>query len=109
LTPAIADGKLFPGLKKKIRQILVILSNRWDRNKKLRHLELECDEAGTILKERALRSAPRSASYDEVWENDEGRDDFGSCYKFKRKYGHKLQKPRPEPARFLAGVERFLR
>ncbi len=70
----------------------MILSNRWDRNKKPRHLEVECDDKGTILKERALRAAPRVAKYDEVWENDEGRDDFASCHKFKRRYGHKLQK-----------------
>jgi hypothetical protein len=76
------------------RTILVILSNRWNRNQKPRFLEIDCDEEGTILKERALRAQPREPRFDEVWENDEGRTEFASCHRFKRKYGHKLQKPR---------------
>jgi len=76
------------------RTILVILSNRWDRNQKPRFLEIDCDEEGTILKERRLRARPREARFDEVWENDEGRTDFNACHRFKRQYGHKLQKRR---------------
>ena len=76
------------------RKVLIILSNRWNRNQKLKFLELDCDREGTILKERSLRSEPRQPRYDEVWENDEGRTEFASCHKFKRRYGHKLQKPR---------------
>jgi len=76
------------------RKVLIILSNRWNRNQKLKFLELDCDREGTILKERSLRSEPRRPRYDEVWENDEGRTEFGSCHKFKRRYGHKLQKPK---------------
>ena len=75
------------------RKVLVILSNRWNRNQKPCFLELDCDSKGTILKQRALRQAPREARYHEVWENDEGRTDFNACHRFKRKYGHKLQKP----------------
>ncbi len=78
------------------RQILIILSNRWDRNKKPHFLEVECDEQGTVLKEKKLRSGPREARYDEVWENDEGRNDFATCHRFKRLYGHKLQKAKPK-------------
>jgi len=74
------------------RKVLVILSNRWNRNQKSRFLELDCDAEGTILKERALRAQPREPRYDEVWENDEGRTEFAACHRFKRKYGHKLQK-----------------
>ena len=73
------------------RKILVILSNRWDRNHKSRFLELDCDPEGNILKERSLRAQPREPKYHEVWEN-EGRNDFKACHRFKRKYGHKLQK-----------------
>jgi hypothetical protein len=74
------------------RKILVILSNRVNRSQKARFLELDCDAEGTILKERRLRSEPREARYDEVWENDEGRTEFASCHRFKRSYRHKLQK-----------------
>jgi hypothetical protein len=74
------------------RKVLVILSNRLDRNQKSHFLELLCDEEGNILKERPLRSQPREPAFDEVWQNDEGRTEFASCHKFKRLYGHKLQK-----------------
>ncbi|HWX19194.1 MAG TPA: hypothetical protein VN578_04710 [Candidatus Binatia bacterium] len=76
------------------RKILVILSNRLNRNQKPRFLELDCDEEGNILKESTLRSRPRQPRYHEVWENDEGRTEFAACHRFKRKYGHKLQKAR---------------
>lgn len=75
------------------RKVLVILSNRWNRLQKPHFLEVECDKKGNILKQKALRSQPREARYDEVWENDEGRSDFAACHRFSRKYGHKLQKP----------------
>ena len=78
----------------KKRKILVIMSNRWDRNQKPRLLELDCDPEGSILKQRALRSSPARRRYDEVWENDEGKTDFAACHRFSRKYGHKLQKPK---------------
>jgi len=74
------------------RKVLVILSNRLNRSQKARFIELDCDEEGTILKERALRSQPREPRYHEVWENDDGKTDFGSCHSFKRKYGHALEK-----------------
>lgn len=74
------------------RKILVILSNRLNRTQKPRHIELQCDEEGNILKETRLRGIPGEAKYDEVWENDEGRTEFASCFRFSRKYGHKLQR-----------------
>ena len=73
-------------------KVLVILSNRLNRSQKPRFIELDCDEEGNILKERALRSQPREPRYAEVWENDDGKTDFTSCHSFKRKYGHPLQK-----------------
>ena len=76
------------------RKILVILSNRYNRNQKPKYLELDCDSEGNVLKQRPLRSQPREPGYDEVWENDEGRTDFDACFRFSRKYGHKLQKPK---------------
>jgi hypothetical protein len=79
-------------LKEKKRKILVILSNRWDRNQKPRLLELDCDADGNIHEQRSLRSLPREARFHEVWENDEGRTEFDACFRFSRKYGHKLQK-----------------
>ena len=75
------------------RKILIILSNRWNRNHKVRFLELDCDPEGNILKQRPLPREPREKRFNEVWENDEGRTEFESCHRFKRKYGHKLQKP----------------
>lgn len=74
------------------RKVLIILSNRWNRLQKPRFLELDCDDKGTVLKQKSLRSQPREARYHEVWENDEGKSDFASCHRFNRKYGHKLQK-----------------
>jgi hypothetical protein len=74
------------------RKILVILSNRLNLTEKPRHLELDCDEEGNILVEKKLRSLPRTAKYDEVWENDEGKLSFTSCNRFKRRYRHALEK-----------------
>lgn len=74
------------------RKVLVILSNRLNRLQKPHFLEVDCDKQGNILKQKTLRSQPRQARYDEVWENDEGRSDFAACHRFSRKYGHKLQK-----------------
>jgi hypothetical protein len=76
------------------RKILVILSNRVDRNGKKRFLELDADEKGNILKEKPLRSEPRKPLFDEVWENDEGKTDMASCNRFSRKYRHWLEKPK---------------
>jgi hypothetical protein len=74
------------------RKVLVILSNRWALLQKPHFIELDCDAEGNIHKEKRLRSEPRVARYDEVWENDEAKSDFASCHSFKRKYRHKLQK-----------------
>jgi len=76
------------------RKILVILSNRWLRTQEPRLLELDCDAEGNILKQRRLPRLPARPRFDEVWENDEGRTDFASCHSFRRKYTHKLLKPR---------------
>ncbi len=80
------------------RKVLVILSNRLDFFQKPRFIELECDEEGNIHKERPLRSQPRKPLYHEVWENDEGKTDFGSCRSFTRKYRHPLEKPKGKNA-----------
>lgn len=77
-----------------IRKVLVILSNRWDRNQKLKYVELDANEKGDILNDRPLRSEPRKPIYDEVWENDEGKADIATCNRFSRKYPHKLEKPK---------------
>ena len=79
-------------MKEQERKILVILSNRLDRNAKIRFVELRCDNKGNIKDEKILRSQPRKPEYDEVWENDEGRTSFSSAYRMKRKYNHPLQK-----------------
>lgn len=75
------------------RKILIILSNRHNRTQKPHFLELDCDDQGNVLSQRPLRGQPSRPQYHEVWENDDGRTDFTSCYSFRRKYGHKLQKP----------------
>jgi len=79
---------------KKKRKVLVILSNRWNRTQTPRFLELDCDPEGNILTERRLRGSPAKPVYDEVWENDQGKNDFAACHRFSRKYGHKLQRPK---------------
>lgn len=76
------------------RKILIILSNRFSPSQKPRFIELECDNEGDIKSERPLRSPPRKAQYNEVWENDEGRTSFSSAYRMKRKYKHALLKPK---------------
>jgi hypothetical protein len=78
------------------RKILVILSNRWNRSQKPKFLELDCDSEGNILKQVTLRSEPRERRFDEVWENDQGKNEFDACHKFSRKYTHKLQKPKAQ-------------
>ncbi len=74
------------------RKILVILSNRLSPLQKPKWVELDSDEKGNIHRQQSLRAQPRAARYDEVWENDEGKTEFASCFRFKRRYGHKLQR-----------------
>jgi hypothetical protein len=74
------------------RKVLIILSNRLNRFQKPRFIELDCDEEGNILKQHPLRRQPREPRYAEVWENDDGKTDFASCHRFKRKYRHALEK-----------------
>ncbi len=88
---AQAKTKAKAKAKAKQRKVLVILSNRLNRNQKVHFFELDCDDKGNILKERKLRSEPRAARYDEVWENDEGKPDMSTCHRFKRKYRHRLE------------------
>jgi hypothetical protein len=76
------------------RTVLVILSNRLNRLQKAHHLELECDDSGQILAERKLRSLPRAARFDEVWENDDGKTDMSTCHRFKKHYRHPLLRPK---------------
>lgn len=76
------------------RKILVILSNRLNRLQKHRFIELDCDDKGNILKEQPLRAEPKVAKYAEVWENDDGKTSMSSCNRFKRKYRHRLEKPK---------------
>jgi hypothetical protein len=80
--------------RKKLRKILVILSNRFQRSQAPRFFEIECDEEGNMLKEEPLRRQPRTACYDEVWENDNAKTAISSCNSFKRKYRHPLEKPK---------------
>lgn len=81
-------------MKTNQRKVLVILSNRLNRLQKCKYIELDCDDKGNILKERPLRSEPKEARFDEIWENDEGKPDMSTCHRFKRKYRHKLEKPK---------------
>ncbi len=75
------------------RKVLVILSNRFNPSQKPRYLEVVSRKDGTILEQRTLRAKPRQPIYDEVWENDEGKQSLDSCARMKRKYTHPLQKP----------------
>ncbi len=78
----------------KRRKVLVILSNRLNRLQPAHYVELDCDEKGNILKEHPLRREPQDARYDEVWENDDGKSNMSTCYSFKRRYRHRLEKPK---------------
>lgn len=74
------------------RKVLTILSNRFTPSKTPIYLELDCKSDGTILKEKKLRNLPRKATYDEVWENDDGKNSLDSCTRMKKHYRHKLLK-----------------
>jgi hypothetical protein len=76
------------------RKVLVILSNRLAPLEPAKHLEILCDDKGSVLSQRKLPRAPSKPVYDEVWENAEGRTSFESTHSFKRRYGHRLQKPK---------------
>lgn len=74
------------------RKVLVILSNRFNKNQPAKYVELDTQADGSILEETVLKRAPKKPVYDEVWENDEGRTELSSCNRIKRKYDHPLQK-----------------
>jgi hypothetical protein len=82
------------GASNMTRKVLTILSNRFTPTKTPIYLELECKSDGTILKEKKLRSLPRQAAYDEVWENNDGKSSLDSCTRMKKHYRHKLLKPK---------------
>jgi len=76
------------------RKVLVILSNRLAPIEPAKHLEILCDDEGSVLSQRKLSRPPTQPIYDEVWQNEEGRTSFDSTHSFKRRYGHRLQKPK---------------
>jgi hypothetical protein len=76
----------------KPRKILVILTNRVQRSQRPRYIELVADDQGNVLKERLLRARPAKPVFDEVWENDDGKDDWTACKGFRRRYPHPLEK-----------------
>jgi hypothetical protein len=75
-------------------RVLVILSNRLDRAWKIRFFDILSKPDGSVLKEVQLTRLPKSAVYDEVWENDDGKTDIDSCTRMKRHYKHALLKQR---------------
>jgi hypothetical protein len=85
-TPGMEDGMK--------RKILVILSDRFRKNKRPLYIEISCEKDGTILSEKRLKAKPAKPVYDEVWQNNEGRDSIDACNRMKRDYRHPLQKPR---------------
>jgi hypothetical protein len=78
--------------KKAPRKVLVILSDRLNRQKKPRHFELLCKPDGTILKETLLKRLPTKPAYEEVWQNDEGKPSLATCTRMSRMYRHPLEK-----------------
>lgn len=76
----------------KKRTVLVILRNRFAPTEPARFLELECNDKGDILAEKNLRAEPKQATFDEVWENDEGKRTLDDCNRIKRIYRHRLEK-----------------
>lgn len=79
--------------KDRLRTVLVILCNRLAPLQKPRYIEVRCKADGTIVRETVLRREPRQPRFDEVWINDEGKSSMADCTRFKRHYGHRLQKP----------------
>lgn len=80
--------------KKEIRRtVLVMLKNRFTPLETPRFVEIECQQDGTILREKVLRSEPKEARFAEVWFNDEGKKSIADCTRFKRIYRHKLEAP----------------
>lgn len=75
----------------KKRTVLVILRNRFAPSEAARFLELECNDKGDILSEKPLRAEPKKATFDEVWENDEGKQTLDDCNRIKRIYRHRLE------------------
>ncbi len=80
--------------KQEIRKVLVRMFNRLSPSQPSKYVELECKSDGSILEERSLKEEPGEAIYDEVWENDEGKDLLKFCTRIKRIYRHRLEKPR---------------
>ena len=78
--------------KKTTRKILIILSDRLNRQKKTRHFELLCKPDGTILKETLLKRLPAKPRYEEVWQNEEGKPSLARCTRMSRMYRHPLEK-----------------
>ncbi len=81
------------------RKILVILSNRLSPSQPARYVEMDCKDDGTVLAERPLKRQPRDPAYDEVWQNDEGKDTVKFCHRIKRLYRHPLEKARAKASR----------
>ncbi len=79
--------------KEILRTVLVMLKNRFTPLAAIRFVEIECQQDGTILQEKILRSEPKEARFAEVWFNDEGKKSIADCTRFKRLYRHKLEKP----------------
>lgn len=78
--------------KETLRTVLVMLKNRFTPLAATRFVEIECQQDGTILREKVLRSEPKEARFAEVWFNDEGKKSIADCTRFKRLYRHKLEK-----------------
>ena len=81
--------------KNSARKVLVILSDRLNRQKKPRNFELLCKPDGTILKEKLLNRVPTKPAYAEVWQNDEGKPSLEVCTRMSRIYRHPLEKSSP--------------
>jgi hypothetical protein len=76
-----------------LRTVLVMLKNRFTPLEAPRFVEIVCQQDGTILQEKVLRSEPKEARFAEVWFNDEVKKSIADCTRFKRIYRHKLEAP----------------
>ena len=72
------------------RKVLVILSNRFTPTKPARYFELVCKDDGTVVKESRCKRRPAKAIYQEVWENNDGKDSIDSCTRMSKHYRHPL-------------------
>ena len=76
----------------KKKHYLTISFNEFYPNKPVNYTETICDENGAVIGEREFKRTPRSARFDEVFENGGGHVNSWNAHKSKRIYNHPLER-----------------